>query len=414
MTMNRVVVTAVSAITPIGNDVEASWENLCKGVCGIGPLTRFDTTDYDTKIAAEVKDFDHSPYIPHKQGRRMEEFTRLAVSGSLMLLKNAGWEIPEAEKPRVACIIGCGLGGLETIEIHYQKLIDMGPKRVSPFFIPIVIGNMAPGQVSIFTGAQGPNITTTTACASGTHAIGDAYTDIMLGRCDAAITGGVESVMTKTAVAGFNSMKALSTRNDDPQHASRPFDRDRDGFVIGEGCGLMLLESLDHAKARGAEILAEVVGFGASGDAHHMTAPPENGEGMALAMAAAIKEAGIDPSEVDTINAHGTSTELNDLCETRAIKSLFGKHAYDLKITANKSMIGHLLGGAGGVEGVFSVLTLNRQTVPGTINLDNPSDECDLNYMASGTEQCNVNYVLSNSFGFGGTNASLLFKRFQD
>jgi 3-oxoacyl-[acyl-carrier-protein] synthase II len=414
MTMNRVVVTAVSAITPIGNDVEASWENLCKGVCGIGPLTRFDTTEYDTKIAAEVKDFDHSPYIPHKQARRMEEFTRLAVSGSQMLLANAGWEIPEEEKPRVACIIGCGLGGLETIEIHYQKLVDMGPKRVSPFFIPIVIGNMAPGQVSIFTGAQGPNITTTTACASGTHAIGDAYTDIMLGRCDAAITGGVESVMTKTAVAGFNSMKALSTRNDDPKRASRPFDRDRDGFIIGEGCGLLLLESLDHAKARGAKILAEVVGFGASGDAHHMTAPPENGEGMALAMGAAIKEAGVDIKDVDTINAHGTSTELNDLCETRAIKALFGKHAYDLKITANKSMIGHLLGGAGGVESVFSVLTLNRQTIPGTINLENPGDECDLNYMASGTEQCGVNYVLSNSFGFGGTNASLLFKKFQD
>lgn len=414
MTNRRVVVTAVSAITPIGNDTETSWSNLCNGVSGVGPLTRFDVTDYDTKFAAEVKDFDHSLYIPFKQAKRMEEFTKLAVSGSMMLMQNADWEIPEDEKPNVAAIIGCGLGGLQTIEFYHQKLVEKGPGRVSPFFIPIVIGNMAPGMVSIFTGAQGPNVTTTTACASGTHGIGYAYTDIMLGRIDAAITGGVESVMTPTAVAGFNSMKALSTRNDEPERASRPFDRDRDGFVMGEGCGLMLLESLEHAKARGAKILAEVAGFGASGDAYHMTAPPENGEGMALAMKAAIRESGVALEEIDCINAHATSTYLNDLCETRALKSVFGKHVYNLKITANKSMIGHLLGGAGGVESVFSVMSIDRQAVPGTINLENPGEECDLNYMANGTEQCPVNYVLSNSFGFGGTNASLLFKRFED
>jgi 3-oxoacyl-[acyl-carrier-protein] synthase II len=414
MPHNRVVVTAVSAITPIGHDADESWSNLCKGVSGVGPLTRFDVSEYDTKIAAEVKDFDHSPYIPFKQAKRMEEFTKLAVSGSVMLMQVSGWEMSEEEKTRTACIIGCGLGGLHTIEFYHKKLLDAGPRRVSPFFIPIVIGNMAPGMVSIFTGAQGPNVTTTTACASGTHGIGYAYTDIMLGRVDAAIAGGVESVMTPTAVAGFNSMKALSTRNDEPERASRPFDKDRDGFVMGEGCGLMLLESLDHAKARGAKILAEVVGFGASGDAHHMTAPPENGEGMALAMRAAIREAGVDPAEIDNINAHATSTLLNDLTETRAIKSVFGDHAYNLRITANKSMIGHLLGGAGGVEGVFSVMSIDRQAAPGTINLENPGEECDLNYMANGTEQCPVNYVLSNSFGFGGTNASLLFKRFTD
>jgi 3-oxoacyl-[acyl-carrier-protein] synthase II len=414
MSGKRVVVTALAAITPIGNDYESSWDNLVKGVSGIGPLTRFDCTDYDTRIAAEVKDFDPLEHIPFKQAKRMEEFTKLAVAGSKVLLADAGWEVPEDEQPRTGAIIGCGLGGLATIELYHKKLLEQGPRRVSPFFIPIVIGNMAPGQVAIFTGAKGPNVTTTSACASGTHAIGYAYTDILLDRADTVICGGVESVMTPTAVAGFNSMKALSTRNDEPEKASRPFDRDRDGFVMGEGCGLMLLESLEHARARGATILAEVVGFGNSGDAFHMTAPPESGEGMALAMRAAIREAGVEPSEIDTVNAHATSTQLNDVTETRAIKTVFGKHAPDLKITANKSMIGHLLGGAGGVEGVFSVLTIARETIPGTINLDNPGDECDLNYMAGGSEKTAVNYVLSNSFGFGGANASLLFKRFED
>lgn len=292
-------------------------------------------------------------------------------------------------------------------------MLDKGPKRISPFFIPILIANMAAGQVSIEAGAMGPNICTTTACASGTHGIGSAYTDIAMGRADAMICGGSESTITKLAIGGFNAMKALSTRNDEPEKASRPFDADRTGFVMGEGCGLLLLESLEHAQARGAEILAEVVGFGASGDAHHMTAPPEDGEGMAFAMSAAIREAGIDASEVDHINAHGTSTKLNDLCETRAIKKVFGDHAYNINICANKSQIGHLLGAAGGVEAVFAVKTIAEGIIPGTANRDTPDPECDLDVTADGPREKQVNYALSNSFGFGGTNACLLFKRFE-
>ena len=410
----RVVITAVSAITPIGNDVETSWDNLCRGVSGIGTITRFDASEFNSHIAGEIKDFDTAPYIPHKQAKRMEYFTKYAVACWKMLQEASGFT-PDPQRPgRTGAIIGCGLGGLETIEATHAKYKDAGPRRISPFFIPIVIANMAPGQVSIFSGAKGPNLTTTSACASGTHAIGYAFSDMLLGRADAMISGGTESTISELALGGFTSMKALSTRNDDPQRASRPFEKDRDGFVMGEGCGLLLLETLEHAEERGATPLAEVVGFGASGDAYHMTAPDENGGGMALAMQAALDDAGVAPEEVDCINAHGTSTELNDLCETRAIKAVFGGHAKDIAITANKSMIGHLLGAAGGVEAVFSALSLSRGVIPGTINLDVPGPECDLNYTASGTVKRQVRYVLSNSFGFGGTNGSLLFKRYED
>ncbi|CCH48844.1 beta-ketoacyl-ACP synthase II [Pseudodesulfovibrio piezophilus] len=412
--MNRVVVTSVAAITPIGNDVETSWQNLLAGKSGIGPITRFDPADFATQIAGEIKDFDPTVFINKKEARRMETFTQYAVCATKQLFENAGWTIPEEEKDRAGTIIGVGLGGLQSIEDMHAKLLKKGPGRISPFFIPILIANMAAGQVSIEAGAMGPNICTTTACASGTHAVGAAYTDIAIGRADVMICGGAESTITQLGVAGFNSMKALSVRNDEPELASRPFDADRSGFVMGEGAGLLLLESLDHAKARGAEILAEVVGFGASGDAYHMTAPPEDGAGMALAMTAAVREAKIDPSEIDHINAHGTSTKLNDLCETRAIKKVFGDHAYNIDICANKSQIGHLLGAAGGVESAFAVKTLVEGIIPGTINRDTPDPDCDLDVCADGPREKQVNYVLSNSFGFGGTNACILFKRFAD
>ncbi|WP_319541938.1 beta-ketoacyl-ACP synthase II [uncultured Pseudodesulfovibrio sp.] len=410
--MNRVVVTSVSAITPLGNDVDTSWENLLAGKSGVGKITRFDAADYATQIAGEVRDFDPTIYIGMKEARRMEIFTQYAVCCTKMLLQSAGWTVPESERARVGTVVGVGLGGLHSIEEMHTKLLKKGPSRISPFFIPILIANMAAGQVSIEAGAMGPNICTTTACASGTHGVGVAYTDIAMGRADAMICGGSESTITPLGVAGFNAMKALSVRNDEPELASRPFDADRTGFIMGEGCGLLLLESLEHAEARGAEILAEVVGFGASGDAYHMTAPPEDGVGMAYAMEAAIREAKIDPSEVDHINAHGTSTKLNDLCETRAIKKVFGDHAYNINICANKSQTGHLLGAAGGMEAVFAVKTLAEGIIPGTINQDNPDPECDLDVCADGPREIQAKYALSNSFGFGGTNACVLFKRF--
>jgi 3-oxoacyl-[acyl-carrier-protein] synthase II len=411
--MNRVVVTGLSAITPLGNDVETSWNNLIAGVSGVGPITRFDCTEYTTRIAAEVKGFNPEEFIPLKQARRMDYFTRYAVAGAMMLMADAGWEIPEEEQSEVGVILGCGLGGLETIEDFNDRLRTAGPRKVSPFSVPMLIANMAAGQVSMVTRAKGPNLATTSACASGLHGIGYAFSEIKMGRNQAMLTGGVESTIAPMGISGFNAMRALSTRNDEPERASRPFDRDRDGFVIGEGCGMLLLESLEHARMRGARIYAEIVGFGASSDAYHMTAPDEQGSGMALAMTKALREAEVEADAVDHINAHGTSTPLNDVCETRAVKLVFGKRAYAIPMTANKSMIGHLLGGAGGVESVFSILTIDRGVVPGTINLENPDPECDLDYVADGTRTCEVGYVLCNSFGFGGTNASILFKRFE-
>ena len=411
--MKRVVVTALAAITPIGNDLQTNWENLLAGKSGIGTITSFDTTGHDTIIAGEVKGFDPTKYIPAKAARRMEKFTQYAVSASKMLMEQAGWSIPAEEAHRAGVIIGVGLGGIEGIETQHKKLVDSGPGRISPFFIPTIIANMAAGMVSIEQGARGANVCTTTACASGTHAIGSAFSEIKLGRNDVMICGGTESTITPLSIAGFNALKALSTRNDDPEHASRPFDKDRDGFVMGEGCGLLLLESLEHATARGAKILAEVVGSGASSDAFHMTAPPEDGSGAAIAMQKALEEGGVDPSEVDHINAHGTSTYLNDLCETRAIKSVFGAHAKNIAICGNKGQIGHLLGAAGGVEAVFSVMTIAEGIIPGTANQLTPDPECDLDYCADGPRKKQVRYALSNSFGFGGTNGCMLFKRYE-
>jgi 3-oxoacyl-[acyl-carrier-protein] synthase II len=409
---NRVVVTGLSAVTPIGNDLATSWNNLVAGVSGIGPITRFDASGHTTTIAGEVKGFEPENYMPAKQAKRMERFTTYSVACAQMLLEDAGWEIPPEEEERVGCLMGCGLGGLETIELYHSKLVNDGPRRVSPFMIPIMISNMAPGMISIFSKVRGPNLVTTSACASGLHAIGYAASEIAMGRADAMITGGVESTITPLGVAGFNALKALSTRNDEPERASRPFDRDRDGFVMGEGCGLLLLESLEHARARGATIYAEVTGFGASADAFHMTAPDDQGRGMSLAMRRAIEEGGIRPEDVEHVNAHATSTPLNDSSETSAIKQVFGDHAKKLSITANKSMIGHLLGGAGGVEGVFSVMSIKEGVLPGTLNLENPGEDCDLDYLADGSREERVEHVLCNSFGFGGTNACILFKRF--
>ncbi|GAB6057061.1 beta-ketoacyl-ACP synthase II [Desulfonatronum parangueonense] len=411
MSRKQIVVTGLSALTPLGVDLQTSWERLLKGESGIGPMTRFDVQEHATKISGEVKGFEPENYMPAKQTRRMELFAQFAVAGAKMLLESAGWEVPADQAHRTAVIIGCGIGGLDALERSQTLLLNGGPRKVSPFFIPSLIANMASGQVSIFTGAKGNNVVTTSACASGLHAIGTAYSELLLGRADVAICGGTEASLTPLALAGFNALRALSTRNDDPQTASRPFENNRDGFVMGEGCGLLLLETLEHAKARGATILAEVAGYGASSDAYHITAPHEDGEGMALAMQAALDEAGIAPEEVDHINAHGTSTKLNDITETRAIKTVFGKHAPSIPITANKSMIGHLLGAAGGVESVFSVMTLHHGMIPGTINMVEPDPECDLDYVTTGSRKAQVGYVLCNSFGFGGTNATILFKR---
>lgn len=415
MTRKRVVITGLSALSPLGGNLAETWANMLAGKSGIGPITHFDCAGFDARIAGEVKNFSAEDYgIPFKQARRMDRFVQFAVAGSAMLLEDAGFTVTEENADRVGALLGVGLGGLATIEEFHTKLMQAGPNRISPFMIPMLISNMAPGQVSIMTGVKGPNLVFTSACASGLHAIGYAFSEILLGRCDQVITGGVEATITAMGISGFTALKALSTNNDDPEGASRPFDRERDGFVMGEGGGFLFLESLDSAKARGAKIYAEMTGFGSSADAFHMTAPQEDGEGMAKAMQYAIKDAGITPDDVDHINAHATSTHLNDLCETRAIKSVFGKRAYDIPITANKSQVGHLLGAAGGIESVFSIMSLHTGKIPGVLNYENPDPECDLHYLKAGSHDIQANNVLCNSFGFGGTNCCLMFKRWEE
>ena len=415
MSKKRVVVTGLSAITPLGGDVTSSWEALLAGKSGIAPITHFDASAFASRIAGEVKNFDPESYgIPQKLAKRMDRFVQLGSAGGLELLKHAGVTITEENAYRIGILLGIGLGGLQTIEIFHSRLVDAGPNKVSPFMIPMLISNMAPGQIAMLTGIKGSNVVMTSACSSGLHAIGHAYTEIVMGRCDAAVTGGVEATITPMGISGFTSLKALSTRNDEPERASRPFDKDRDGFVMGEGCGLLYLESLESAQKRGAKIYAEVVGFGATCDAYHMTAPDENGEGLAQAMRSALAEGGVKPEEVQHINAHGTSTPMNDMCETRAIKGVFGEHAKKLAICSNKSQTGHLLGGAGGLESVFTILTLQSGMVPGTVNLENPDPECDLNYMPDGPKKLDPQYALCNSAGFGGTNVSLLYKKWEE
>lgn len=415
MQRKRVVITGLSALTPLGGNLAETWDNLLAGKSGIAPITLFDATDFDSRIAGEVKNFDTEAYgIPMKQARRMDRFVQFSVAAGLMVLEDSGFTVTEENAASVASLLGVGLGGLKTIEDFHSKLTTSGPNKISPFMIPMLISNMAPGQLAIFTGIKGSNLVFTSACASGLHAIGYAFTDILLGRCTRAVTGGVESTVTPMGISGFTALKALSTSNEAPEKASRPFDQNRNGFVMGEGAGMLFIESLESAKERGARVYAEVVGFGASDDAFHMTAPAEDGEGMARAMKNAIADAGITPDQVDHINAHATSTHLNDLCETRAIKSVFGKRAYDIPITANKSQIGHLLGAAGGVESVISALTLHTGTIPGIINYETPDPECDLHYVVNGPQKIQAEYVLCNSFGFGGTNCCILYKRWQD
>ena len=408
----RVVITGLGLVTPLGIGTEETWTALCAGTSGVGEITRFDTSEYATKIAAEVKGFKAEDFLPKKEARRTEHFIAYAIAASRMAVEDARLTINAENAGRIGVLTGCGLGGLQMLEATALVVQNAGPRRVSPFFIPMMIGNMAAGMISIHLGAKGPNASVATACAAGAHAVGDAYDTIRLGRADAMITGGVESVVTPTCIAGFGAMKALSTRNDDPTRASRPFDRDRDGFVVGEGSGILILESLEHALDRGARIYAEMAGYGMSGDGYHMTSPSPDGEGAARCMQAAIDDARIKPADIGYINAHGTSTPLNDLYETRAIKTVFGDLAKKVPISSTKSMTGHLLGGAGGVESVFSTLVIDRGILPPTINLDHPDEECDLDYIPHTARKARVDYVMTNSFGFGGTNAALILKRY--
>jgi 3-oxoacyl-[acyl-carrier-protein] synthase II len=401
-------------ICPVGIGLEDPWQAICKGRSGVGEITRFDASGFQTRIAAEVKDFHPEDFMSRKDARRFEPFIAYAIAASRIALENSGLAIDTRNGDRVGVITGCGLGGLKFMEDTIMQVSEKGPKRVSPFFIPMMIGNMAAGMISIQFGARGPNSSLATACAAGAHAVGQSFTIVQSGRADAMITGGTEAVIAPSCIAGFNAMKALSTRNDDPQGASRPFERDRDGFVVGEGSGILILEELEHARERGARIFAEMIGFGMSGDGYHMTSPPPDGSGAASCMRAAIEDAGLEPADIEYINAHGTSTELNDLYETRAIKSVFGASSSAPPVSSTKSMTGHLLGGAGGVETVFTALTLYHDLIPPTINHRQPGEECDLDYVPNAARRKTVHIAMTNSFGFGGTNAALILKKYRE
>jgi 3-oxoacyl-[acyl-carrier-protein] synthase II len=408
----RVVVTGLGLVTPLGIGVKETWENLCQGKSGIGPITRFDARSFRTRIAGEVKGFKAIDFLPQKLIKRLDVFIHYALASARMAMEQSGLKITSELAPLVGVMTGCGLGGLRTIEDMHSIYLSRGAERISPFFIPMLIANMAPGQIAIEYGAKGPNLSIQTACAAGNHAIGDSYKLIQRGAARAMICGGVESVITPLAVGGFNAMRALSVRNEEPEKASRPFDRDRDGFVMGEGSGIMILEELEFALERGAPILGEIVGYGLTGDAYHMTAPSPDGDGAIRCMQMALADAGMKPEEVHYINAHGTSTGLNDEAETMAIKAVFKDHSTKLAVSSTKSMTGHLLGGAGGVESVFSVLTIKEGFIPPTINLDNPDPKCDLDYVPHQARKAEVRAAMTNSFGFGGTNAVLLFKKY--
>jgi 3-oxoacyl-[acyl-carrier-protein] synthase II len=411
MEKRRVVVTGIGAVTPLGNDAGTTWTNIKEGVSGIGPVTRLNADDFPAKVAAEVKEFNVENFIDKKDARKMDRFTHYAVAASLMAVKDSGLEITDDNAPRVGVWIGSGIGGMETFEQQHETFMNRGYRRVSPFFVPMMIPDMATGQVSITLGARGFNSCTVTACATGTNSIGDAFKVIQRGDADVMVTGGAEAPITKMSFAGFCANTALST-NQDPQKASRPFDKDRDGFVMGEGAGIVVLEDLDHALARGAKIYAEIVGYGATGDAYHITAPAPEGEGGARAMKMALDDAGLAPEEVGYINAHGTSTEYNDKYETMAIKTVFGEHAYKLAVSSTKSMTGHLLGAAGGIEAIFTILALNEGILPPTINLETPDPDCDLDYVPNAARKQQVNAAISNSLGFGGHNATIAFRKY--
>ncbi|QOR67562.1 beta-ketoacyl-ACP synthase II [Cytobacillus suaedae] len=412
MTKKRVVVTGLGAVTPIGNDVETAWQNAINGVSGVGPLTRVEIEGLPAKVAAELKDFNPENYMDRKEARRMDRFTQYALASSFMAVKDADLTINDENSARVGVWIGSGIGGMETHEEQHKIFMEKGYRRVSPFYVPMMIPDMAAGQVSIAIGARGINSCTVTACATGTNSIGDAFKVIQRGDADVMVTGGTEAPLTNMAFAGFTSAKALSF-NPDPKTASRPFDKNRDGFVMGEGAGILILEELEHALARGARIYAEIVGYGSTGDAYHITQPAPGGEGGVRAMRQAIEDGGLQPTDIDYINAHGTSTEYNDKFETLAIKEVFGPHATSVAISSTKSMTGHLLGAAGGIEAIFSILAIKEGIVPPTINYETPDPECDLDYVPNVARKMEVRAALSNSLGFGGHNATIIFKKYE-
>ncbi len=407
----RVVVTGLGIISPLGIGLDSNWDAICSGKSGIAPITRFDVTDFPVTIAGEVDGFDPEAWINHKEVKKMDTFIHYALACAIMAKEDSGFEITEENAERVGVLVGVGLGGLPAIEKYHKVYMDKGPRKITPFFIPMLIANLASGQVSIHLGAKGPNTCVVTACATGTHALGEAYKFIRDGDADVMYAGGTESVITPLCVAGFNASKALSQRNDDPQTASRPFDKDRDGFVIGEGSGVLILEEYEHAKKRGAKIYGEIIGYALNGDAFHITATSPGGEGAARCMKLGLKSAGINPEEVGYINAHGTSTQA-DATETSAVKSVFGDHASKLMVSSTKSMTGHLLGAAGGVEAIYSLMALKNGVIPPTINYQTPDPECDLDYVPNEAREANIQVAMSNSFGFGGTNGVLLMKKF--
>lgn len=411
MSKRRVVITGLGILSPLGNDLASSWDGIVNGRSGIGPITHFDASAFATRIAGEVRDFDPAEWIAPKDIKKMDPFVHYGVAASMMAIRDAGLEIAEADAERVGVAIGAGIGGLKGIEETTIRYHEGGPRKISPFYVPSTIINMIAGQVSIMTGAQGPNIAAVTACTTATHNIGLAMRMIQYGEADAMVAGGAEYATTPTSVGGFCAMKALSTRNDEPTRASRPWDEARNGFVMGDGAGIVVIEEYERARARGARIYAELAGYGMSGDAYHMTAPSENGDGAARCMRNAIRDAGIDASAIGYINAHGTSTPAGDLAETLAVKTALGDHARKTMVSSTKSMTGHLLGAAGGVEAVFSAMALHTGVIPPTINLDDPSPDCDLDYVPNTAREAKVDVAMSNSFGFGGTNGTLVLRR---
>jgi 3-oxoacyl-[acyl-carrier-protein] synthase II len=411
MSKRRVVVTGMGIVSPVGNSLPSAWDAITNGRSGIGPISHFDTTGFATTIAGQVRDFDPTTWIAPKDAKKMDEFIHYGVAASLMAIEDAGLEIGEANAERIGVVVGSGIGGILGIEEQTGKYLAGGPRKISPFYVPSTIINMLPGQISILCGIKGPNFSAVSACATANHSIGSAMRMIQYGDADVMIAGGAERGSSPTSVGGFCSMKAMSTRNEDPTRASRPWDKDRDGFVLGDGAGILVLEEYEAAKARGARIYCELAGFGASSDAYHMTAPSEDGEGPARCMAIAMRDAGVNPEQVGYLNAHGTSTPLGDLAETRAMKRALGEHAYKVMVSSTKSMTGHLLGAAGGVEAIFSVLALHHGVVPPTINLEQPGEGCDLDYVPNVAREAQVEIAISNGFGFGGTNGTLVFRR---
>ena len=411
MSKRRVVITGMGMISPLGNDMASSWEAIVNGRSGLGPITSFDASQFTTRIAGEIRDFDPTVYMSAKDVKKMDAFIHYGIAASLMALDDSGLEVTEENAERIGAIVGAGIGGILGIEEQTAKYLEGGPRKISPFYIPSTIINMLPGQLSIMKGIKGPNFSAVSACATSNHSIGMAMRMIQYGDADVMVAGGAERGSSPTSVGGFCSMKAMSTRNDDPQAASRPWDKDRDGFVLGDGAGILVLEEYEHAKARGARIYCELAGFGASSDAYHMTAPSENGEGPARCMKSAMKDAGVNADQVEYLNAHGTSTPLGDLAETLAMKRALGDHAYKTMVSSTKSMTGHLLGAAGGVEAIFSVLAIHHGIIPPTINLQNPGEGCDLDYVPNVARQEKIDVAMSNGFGFGGTNGTLVFKR---